>query len=161
MSTPAVTPAEQYARFRDRQADPEFADFRSRYDFEFDQFQVAACGALTAGDGVLVHVARVLQQVARTSDLLGRYDGDEFGLILPGNTNDGAVAFADRARDAIAKDPPLDPAGAPITIHLSAGIAVYPDDGDRAGIVVQAADRALYQAKRRGRDQVIRAQDID
>jgi ATP-dependent RNA helicase HelY len=54
MSTPAVSPAEQYARFRDRQADPEFTDFRSRYDFEFDQFQVAACGALTAGDGVLV-----------------------------------------------------------------------------------------------------------
>src|SRR5215468_11891651 len=54
MSTPAVTPAEQYARFRDRQADPEFAAFRSRYDFEFDKFQVAACGALTAGDGVLV-----------------------------------------------------------------------------------------------------------
>jgi diguanylate cyclase (GGDEF)-like protein len=114
-----------------------------------------------AGDRVLVHVARVLQEVARASDLLGRYGGDEFGLVLPGNSTEGAVAFADRARDAIAKDPPLDPAGAPIAIHLSAGIAVYPDDGDRAGTVVQAADRALYQAKRRGRDQVIRAQDID
>jgi ATP-dependent RNA helicase HelY len=54
MSTQAVTPAEQYARFRDRQSDPEFAAFRSGYDFEFDTFQVAACGALTAGDGVLV-----------------------------------------------------------------------------------------------------------
>jgi len=53
MSAP-VSPAEQYARFRDRQADPEFSGFRSRYDFEFDEFQVAACGALTAGDGVLV-----------------------------------------------------------------------------------------------------------
>lgn len=114
-----------------------------------------------AGDRVLVHVARILQQVARASDLLGRYGGDEFGLILPGNTYEGAVAFADRARDAIAKDPPLDPAGAPIAIHLSAGIAVYPEDGDRASVVVQAADRALYQAKRRGRDQVLRAQDVD
>lgn len=114
-----------------------------------------------AGDRVLVHVARILQQVARASDLLGRYGGDEFGLILPGNNTEGAVAFADRAREAIAKDPPRDPAGAPIPIHLSAGIAVYPEDGDRAGIVVQAADRALYQAKRRGRDQVIRAQDIN
>jgi ATP-dependent RNA helicase HelY len=54
MSTPAVTPAEQYARFRDRQSDPEFADFRSRYDFEFDPFQVAACNALSEGAGVLV-----------------------------------------------------------------------------------------------------------
>ena len=54
MSTPAVTPAEQYRRFRERQAAPEFTSFRELYDFEFDQFQVAACGALTAGDGVLV-----------------------------------------------------------------------------------------------------------
>jgi ATP-dependent RNA helicase HelY len=54
MNTPAVTPAEQYRRFRERQAAPEFTSFRELYDFEFDQFQVAACGALTAGDGVLV-----------------------------------------------------------------------------------------------------------
>src|SRR6266513_3018450 len=54
MNTPAVTPAEQYSRFRERQAAPEFTSYRELYDFEFDQFQVAACGALTAGDGVLV-----------------------------------------------------------------------------------------------------------
>src|SRR5215475_2961979 len=62
MSTPAgssapanaLSPAESYARFRDRQADPEFTAFRELYDFAFDDFQVAACRALTAGDGVLV-----------------------------------------------------------------------------------------------------------
>src|SRR5215470_3024334 len=54
MSTPAVTPAEQFAKFRERQAAPEFSSFRAPYDFDFDPFQVAACGALTAGDGVLV-----------------------------------------------------------------------------------------------------------
>src|SRR5215475_3557592 len=54
MSTPAVTPAEQYAKFRERQAAPEFTSFRELYDFDFDLFQVSACGALTAGDGVLV-----------------------------------------------------------------------------------------------------------
>src|SRR5215813_1098397 len=58
MSTPAaanaLSPAESYARFRDRQADPEFIAFRELYDFAFDDFQVAACRALTAGDGVLV-----------------------------------------------------------------------------------------------------------
>src|SRR5215510_4468990 len=54
MSTPAVTPAEQYAKFRERQAAPEFTSFRELYDFDFDLFQVAACGALTAGNGVLV-----------------------------------------------------------------------------------------------------------
>jgi ATP-dependent RNA helicase HelY len=46
--------AERYAGFRERHADPEFSQFRSLYDFEFDDFQVAACGALSKGDGVLV-----------------------------------------------------------------------------------------------------------
>ena len=54
MSTPAVSPADRYARFRERQAAPEFASFRELYDFDFDPFQVAACGALTEGQGVLV-----------------------------------------------------------------------------------------------------------
>jgi ATP-dependent RNA helicase HelY len=58
MSTPAASsapaPAERYARSRERQADPEFTAFRELYDFTFDDFQVAACGALSAGDGVLV-----------------------------------------------------------------------------------------------------------
>src|SRR3984893_12645755 len=54
MSTPAVSPAERYAKFRERQAAPEFTRFRELYDFDFDPFQVASCAALTEGDGVLV-----------------------------------------------------------------------------------------------------------
>jgi ATP-dependent RNA helicase HelY len=54
MSTPAVSPAEMYARFRERQAAPEFASFRDLYGFDFDPFQISACAALTNGDGVLV-----------------------------------------------------------------------------------------------------------
>lgn len=113
-----------------------------------------------AGDQVLAHLARVLQRVARASDLIGRYGGDEFGLILTGNTEDGVVTFADRIRSVVAEDPPRGPDGAPLQVHLSIGIAMYPEDGERAGTLVQAADRALYQAKRRGRDQVIRARDV-
>jgi ATP-dependent RNA helicase HelY len=117
MSTPAVTPAEQYARFRDRQADPEFADFRSRYDFEFDQFQVAACGALTAGDGVLVaaptgsgktvvgeyavHLALAQGRKCfyttpikalsnqKYGDLVKRYDSETVGLLTGDNAING------------------------------------------------------------------------
>jgi ATP-dependent RNA helicase HelY len=54
MSTPAVSPAEKYAKFRERQAAPEFTSFRELYDFDFDPFQVGACAALTSGEGVLV-----------------------------------------------------------------------------------------------------------
>ncbi len=49
-----TTPAERYAAFRDRQSHPELASFRALYEFDFDDFQVAACGALGAGSGVLV-----------------------------------------------------------------------------------------------------------
>ncbi|MBO0820200.1 MAG: DEAD/DEAH box helicase [Nocardiopsaceae bacterium] len=119
MSTPAVTPAEQYARFRDRQSDPEFSEFRSRYDFEFDQFQVAACGALTAGDGVLVaaptgsgktvvgeyavHLALAQGRKCfyttpikalsnqKYGDLVRRYDAETVGLLTGDNAiNPGA-----------------------------------------------------------------------
>jgi ATP-dependent RNA helicase HelY len=54
MSTPAVSPADRYAKFREQQANPEFSSFRELYDFDFDPFQVAACAALTEGQGVLV-----------------------------------------------------------------------------------------------------------
>jgi ATP-dependent RNA helicase HelY len=54
MSTPALSPAERYAKFREHEAAPEFTSFRELYDFDFDPFQVAACAALTNGDGVLV-----------------------------------------------------------------------------------------------------------
>ena len=54
MSTPAVSPADRYAQFRQRQAAPEFTSFRELYEFGFDPFQVNACAALTSGDGVLV-----------------------------------------------------------------------------------------------------------
>jgi ATP-dependent RNA helicase HelY len=54
MSTPELSPAGRYAKFREQQAAPEFARFRELYDFGFDPFQVAACTALTKGDGVLV-----------------------------------------------------------------------------------------------------------
>jgi len=119
MSTPAVTPAEQYAKFRERQAAPEFTSFRELYDFEFDQFQVAACGALTAGDGVLVaaptgsgktvvgeyavHLA--LEQGRKCfyttpikalsnqkyNDLVRRYDADTVGLLTGDNSVNGSA----------------------------------------------------------------------
>jgi ATP-dependent RNA helicase HelY len=117
MSTPAVTPAEQYTRFRERQAAPEFISFRELYDFDFDPFQVAACGALTAGDGVLVaaptgsgktvvgeyavHLALAQGRKCfyttpikalsnqKYNDLLRRYDAETVGLLTGDNSVNG------------------------------------------------------------------------
>ena len=118
MSTP-VGPAESYARFRERQAAPEFASFRDLYGFDFDPFQVAACTALTSGDGVLVaaptgsgktvvgeyavHLA--LEQGRKCfyttpikalsnqkyNDLVKRYDSDTVGLLTGDNAVNGSA----------------------------------------------------------------------
>ena len=117
MSTPAVGPAERYAQFRDRQANPELASFRELYDFDFDPFQVAACAALAGGDGVLVaaptgsgktvvgefavHLAlqngrkcfyttpiKALSN-QKYNDLVKRYDSDTVGLLTGDNAING------------------------------------------------------------------------
>jgi ATP-dependent RNA helicase HelY len=118
MSTP-VGPAESYARFRERQAAPELASFRDLYGFDFDPFQIAACTALTQGDGVLVaaptgsgktvvgeyavHLA--LEQGRKCfyttpikalsnqkyNDLVKRYDSDTVGLLTGDNAVNGSA----------------------------------------------------------------------
>src|SRR5580693_5814607 len=117
MSTPAVSPADRYAKFRERQAAPEFTSFRELYDFDFDPFQVAACAALTDGDGVLVAaptgsgktvVGEYAVHLALTqgkkcfyttpikalsnqkyNDLVRRYDTDTVGLLTGDNAING------------------------------------------------------------------------
>ena len=111
------------------------------------------------GDTVLVHLARLLQRLGRSSDLLARYGGDEFAMILLNNTAEGAEILADRIRKALVEEPAIAPDGAPIVIRASFGIAVYPEDGNTADQLVESADRALYQSKRLGRDRVMRANE--
>jgi ATP-dependent RNA helicase HelY len=117
MSTPAVSPAERYAKFRERQATPEFTSFRELYDFDFDPFQVAACAALTDGDGVLVaaptgsgktvvgeyavHLALTQHKKCfyttpikalsnqKYNDLVRRYNTDTVGLLTGDNAING------------------------------------------------------------------------
>jgi diguanylate cyclase (GGDEF)-like protein len=109
------------------------------------------------GDTVLMHVARLLQRLGRSSDLLGRYGGDEFALILLNNTAEGAGTLTERIRKSLIEEPGAAPDGTAIPIRMSFGISVYPEDGATADALVEAADRALYQSKRLGRDRVMRA----
>jgi ATP-dependent RNA helicase HelY len=112
-----TTPADRYAAFRDRQSDPEFASFRALYDFDFDAFQVEACGALATGSGVLVaaptgsgktvigeyavHLALAQGRKCfyttpikalsnqKYTDLLRRYDSRTVGLLTGDNAING------------------------------------------------------------------------
>jgi diguanylate cyclase (GGDEF)-like protein len=105
-----------------------------------------------AGDEVLLRVAGILRKCTRDVDFPGRYGGEEFCLLLSESTMDGAVEVAERIRAELAE---ISFEGENITVSI--GAAEYPTDGDSVETVLSSADAALYQAKRRGRDRVVKA----
>ena len=95
------------------------------------------------GNQALIRLARVLQANCRATDIAGRYGGDEFVLMLPEATQDGALQLARRISEDLANDgqqPPL---------TVSVGTAMFPQDGEAVERLIGAADRALYEAKRK------------
>jgi diguanylate cyclase (GGDEF)-like protein len=111
-----------------------------------------------AGDKVLRHLTRqILQPAIRPKDLVARYGGDEFVLVLRGADSRVAVAVAERIRRTVAGQAVMLDGKAVSNLSLSLGIAVFPRDGDSREALVQAADQALYVAKRTGRNRVVRS----
>jgi diguanylate cyclase (GGDEF)-like protein len=105
-----------------------------------------------AGDDALRHVATFLRAVTRQIDCVARHGGDEFCLLLPEATPQEVARLADRIRQRL-KTAPFP--GEPITLSL--GAASLPMDGVTPDGVLAAADDALYQAKREGRDRFVQA----
>ena len=103
-----------------------------------------------AGDEVLRHVARVMSETTRDVDFVARYGGEEFFVLLPELNADGAAEVAERIRERLAADPML---GEEVTVSF--GVAEFPANGDTAENLISAADSVLYQAKKKGRDQVV------
>ena len=110
-----------------------------------------------AGDHALRYVADALRESLRTHDFVGRYGGEEFGIMLPHTGREGALSVAERHRITIAQAP-LVYDGKTIRLTASFGVATYPTP--RYGTIealVAAADRALYRAKADGRNRVVEA----
>lgn len=107
-------------------------------------------GHLT-GDVVLQVTTKLIASVLRKDDLLARWGGDEFAVLVPGMDAEGVRTLADRARRAVTERP-IDVDGTMITMTLSVGIAIRDGDLDNPDLIVDAADSALYEAKRTGRD---------
>jgi diguanylate cyclase (GGDEF)-like protein len=105
------------------------------------------------GDDVLREFAAVLRHTVRDSDLAGRWGGEEFLLLLSGTDAEGGVHLADRVRAAIQERSFLGREGAVVTVTCSFGVAHHQAGGD-AKELFGAADRALYQAKRQGKNRV-------
>lgn len=107
------------------------------------------------GDMVLQQISRMLVENLRETELVFRYGGEEFLVILPETPLQQALGVAQRLREAIEKHPlhPLDGATA-FHVTLSAGVAEYPTHGADKLTLLSAADHALYLAKQRGRNRV-------
>ncbi len=107
-----------------------------------------------AGDLVLRHLAQEMKRHVRASDLACRYGGEEFALIMPEITLEDAISRCEALRLAVTRlqvrygGQPLGP------ISISLGLALFPQDGQQAEILLHAADSALYEAKRGGRNRL-------
>lgn len=110
------------------------------------------------GDQVLRDVARVLRDSSREIDHPARYGGEELALVLPGTDLDGAMNLAERVRERIAalNIPRLDGTGV-VRVTASCGVAAVPQTPADHGALISAADQALYQAKRGGKNKSVRA----
>ncbi len=107
-----------------------------------------------AGDAALVQVCGVFQKMVRTEDVVGRYGGEEFAVVCRLTDEERAAVLAERLRAAVENTRIALPSGA-IALTVSVGIAGIPRDGiDTVAKLVDAADDALYQAKRHGRNRV-------
>lgn len=107
------------------------------------------------GDEVLQHVAAALAGSVRQVDLVGRWGGEEFLVVLPETAEAGARVVGERLRAAVAAMPRLQAGPAGVTI--SSGVSTYVE-GENVDRLVDRADEALYRAKQRGRNRVEVAQ---
>ncbi|MEO9173913.1 MAG: GGDEF domain-containing protein, partial [Gaiellales bacterium] len=103
------------------------------------------------GDEVLAAVGVALKNVVRDSDFVGRYGGEEFLVLLPATDQEGGIQLGEAIRRAIAA---ISLPNFEQRITASVGVAVLPQDGGDSVTLFRSADRALYAAKRNGRDRL-------
>ena len=108
-----------------------------------------------AGDQLLTLLANCIQRLLRDADIIARFGGDEFVVLLPESTTDGALIVAKKICSSVA-DTLLEFDGGTVKITVSIGFATYPDDGLTLDSLVGNADKAMYKAKTEGRNQVVK-----
>ena len=120
--------------------------------FDIDHFkQINDSAGYQMGDEILKRVARVGSEHLRAADIIARYGGEEFIVLLPGSSAQQSAVVADRIREAIAADR-IETPGAPVSATISVGLAEALPDRDTLEQLIRRADRALYEAKGKGRN---------
>ena len=104
------------------------------------------------GSSALVEAAAVIRISARETDIVARFGGDEFALVLPETGSGGAVAVGERIRDKISVHRFLSDEGLDIRLTVSVGVATLPDVAASAEQLIHAADEAMYWVKEHGKN---------
>jgi diguanylate cyclase (GGDEF)-like protein len=104
------------------------------------------------GSSALVEAAAVIRISARETDIVARFGGDEFALVLPDTGSEGAAAVGERVREKIAVHGFLHSQGLDIKLTVSVGVATLPDVAGSAEQLIQAADEAMYWVKEHGKN---------
>jgi len=112
-----------------------------------------------AGDALLRELGSFLMQEIRGGDFACRYGGEEFVLILPEISPEHVLSSAERMREKVKELNVQYSGGVLENITLSLGVALFPMHGTSGKTILRAADGALYEAKHKGRDQVVMALD--
>lgn len=122
---------------------------------DLDHFkQVNDVHGHSIGDTVLAEAASRIKEASGPTAIVARYGGEEFAVVLPHTPKARAMQVAN-AINTLLKARPFDLGGLRLPLTISAGVATYPEDALAREAVIQAADTALYQAKRDGRDMVV------
>lgn len=107
------------------------------------------------GDHVLKEIASCLRRNVRDQDIVARYGGEEFAILLPETGKEGALVMAGRIREYLLNqtfpNEEKQPGG---KLTMSFGVAAFPDDADDPKRLMEMADKALYRAKKNGRNRV-------
>lgn len=116
--------------------------------FDLDRFhEVNERFGHLVGDQVLRHVANVFRSNVRASDLIGRFGGEEFAMVLRGVGAEGAAVVAAKLRRVLGEQSATTAEGVIIPLHVSVGWACFPSHGTGAGELVHAAVRAMQREK--------------
>lgn len=113
------------------------------------------------GSRVLVESAQLIQRSARETDIVARFGGDEFVVVLPDTGSEGARVVAERVRGNFAKHRFLATAGFEIRLTASIGVAVLPEAASTADELLRIADCAMYAVKAQGKNGILVAEKAD
>jgi diguanylate cyclase (GGDEF)-like protein len=130
--------------------------------FDIDEFKkINDTYGHHAGDVVIRKMAEIVKKNTRGSDLVARFGGDEFIVLITSTTEEQAVSFVDKLREKISEtDIAIPGSEVPVRITVSGGLAMFPAHGQSTTELFRAADEALYESKRQGRNRTLIATSV-